>query len=105
MTIRRRRLWYLSLAGLVLAGGGCLYLSSSRALWVQDKERVTSGMTRDQVVAAFGGPPDVDLVYMQRADWIAMDGRIFVQFGGDHRVVYCQYSRVNVFVWQFRRLR
>lgn len=105
MTTHRRRFSLELLVGLMLASGVCVYLFSTHALWVKDTDRIARGMTKEQVIATFGGPPDVELVYMRRADWIAMDGRIMIQFSADGRVGYRQYNRTNFFVWQFQRLR
>lgn len=105
MTNRRRRLWFVLFVGLMVASGVSVYLSSTHALWVKDTDRITWGMTKEQVIAAFGGPPDVEIVYMRRADWIAMDGRIMIQFSPDGRVSFRQYNRTNFFVWQFQRFR
>jgi hypothetical protein len=83
MTIRRRRLWLVALAGLVLAGGvGLLALQrwAASATWVAVANRITNGMTKEAVYAILG-PPDIVTGKPDSVEcWEVVDGGIFVTF-------------------------
>lgn len=102
---RRIRVTACVTAGLLLAGGAGLYLTATPSLWIGNLDRITCGMTRDEVVAALEKPADAEWVYTGQSVWFAMDGRILIRFGSDGRVTHFHAVHENVLVRQFRRLR
>lgn len=114
--LRSRRLWFVLLAGLVLAGGAWLWTTSLGMLpSTKDADRVMDGMTKADVIAILGTPrepftviniPQGDRPAMwHREFWDARDGVIFIAFDKDGLVFDREVARVGVFRWQWRRIK
>src|SRR5262249_35782470 len=76
MTLRRRRLWFVLLAGWALAGGvGAGVIATAGS--TKDAERITKGMPREKVHAILGKPM-YDCIVADH--WEVSDGMIQVQY-------------------------
>lgn len=107
MSLCRRRLWFVALAGLVLVGGVWMWAIGS-SLSIMDVGRIKHGMTRDQVIAAFGRPPigKSSVLHGLSGDiWEVSDGEIVIDYG-DFGVKSCTIIDEHGF-WrcQLKRLR
>jgi hypothetical protein len=109
MTVRRRRLWLVALAGLVLAGGVWVW-AASRAVWINKAaSSITIGMSRERVIEILGRPPHLieNLPFLdERLEaWDAIDGRISITFSHQDAVVDGVIVSENLFAKQLRLLR
>ncbi len=112
MILRRRRLWFVVLVGLlsiVLAGGAWAWRASS-GIWCKDAERIELGMSRQEVAAIFSKPPN-DYRYLSARPylfnhqvWDAIDGQIEIWYD-DSGVVRVSPSCDGVISCQLERLR
>jgi hypothetical protein len=109
MTLRRRRLWLVALAGLVLVGGVWVW-AGSVALRCKDADRIKDGMTLEQVVTILGRSPDYRLaesreLKLRSEAWLASDGDIFLVFNADGTVVdryIVELGFLSCQWWRFR---
>ena len=106
MILRRRRLWLIVLAGLVLAGGAW-WLAISTSLSTRAADRIADGMSRTQVIAMIGRAPDMAFVTFERNrfdHWYVADGIIMVDYDAagnvSKREVYSEWT----VIWQLRQL-
>jgi hypothetical protein len=108
MTIRRRRLWLVALAGLVLARGVWVWSASTHVLWVKDVSRIVDGMSRSDVAAALGRPPDHHYqtgYYVDSSEmWEVIDGSIYVQYNRNFRVCDRSVDCLGIYETQKARL-
>lgn len=115
MTIRRRRLWLVMLAGLALAGGVWVW-ALGVAITTKSADRITNGMTRQQVYPLLGGPPnftgysiikicDSDTYGYCAESWEVCDGSVTVIYGDDSKVVHQMILCQGLLPTQIRRLR
>jgi hypothetical protein len=106
MILRRRRLWFVLLVGLALAGGVWVWAGST-ALRCKHAERIKEGMTRDQVHQILGRGPDwekTDGVTLIET-WYASDGQIWVYFTPDKVARSRNIVEVGFIQYQWARLR
>ncbi len=113
MILRRRRLWFVVLVGLlsiVLAGGAWVWGASPSGIWCKDAERIELGMSRQEVAAIFSKPPN-DYRYLSARPylfnhqvWDAIDGQIEIWYD-DSGVIRVSPSCDGVISCQFERLR
>ncbi len=91
MILRRRRLWFGVLLGLVLAGGAWLWAATRQSTTVA--VRIVEGMSRDDVYSILGVPHNSTWIdesfisetyrYWRIADWWHLsDGHICVLYRG-----------------------
>jgi hypothetical protein len=108
MTIRRRRLWLVALAGLVLAGGVWVW-AISQATSIRDAARIEIGMTQNDVFATLGSKPSA--LHCNNGTrgwidvWVVFDGHILVQYGSDSKVNFVGTNSEGFFYRQWSRLR
>jgi len=77
-------------------------------IWTAAADRITKGMTEQQVHALLGRPPDerFDAGFSAIASyeqWVANDGMIGVEFS-DYEVVGWKVEKENVVIWQVKRM-
>jgi hypothetical protein len=112
MTIPRRRLWFVLLAGLVLAG--CVWAWILHAVYsTLIVERIAKGMTKAQVEAVMGCSPDFFSApilevspenYSEIATWNMCDGLVAITFDINGKVIDRQVNNQGILSWQFHRL-
>jgi hypothetical protein len=110
LTNTRRRLRFVLLAGLVLAVG-VWWWTARQTLWAHHVDRVSIGMTLEQVIAVLGRPPDTDSIMFSSGSsgrkpelWLTIDGVIVVTFENDQVIDYNSGS-MNPIECQYQRLR
>jgi Flp pilus assembly protein CpaB len=90
---RRRAIIALAMLAFVAAAAVLLWPRGSRPC-LATFEKVQEGMTREQVYATVGGPPNAVLglpseledAALQREEWEADDGLLWIGFSADGRV-------------------
>lgn len=105
--LRSRRRWFVLLAGLGLAAS-CWVWAMSTSLQCTDIARIKIGMTRDEISAVLGKPPDLryelsGLVQLMDT-WEVSDGSITVEYDIQREVDRKSVECLGVFETQWRRL-
>src|SRR6516165_6850133 len=110
MNLPRRRLWFVLLTGLVLAGGVWVWALSC-SVWCKNAERITVGMSRSDVLVIMMKPPTehipdfhADNPAIKMVDrWKVVDGLITVAYDSDQKVVIQEAYSPGFFTCQLHR--
>ena len=86
MTIRRRRLWFVLIAGVAMAFVFCVVFGKSLYITDSQMTQIKVGMTLAEVEAIFGKPHDLKHAVLRMYRWETWTGTVMVSIENDGTV-------------------